>query len=563
MKCLKCNREVSNNLSVCPHCGVALKNKKEVIRTSKNAKSAIKSNNSENLVGGYVTKSSFIKLRKTGKKIREIERKDYNNYIDYKEAKEKQQEEIRKSKIANHSKSLISDSESVQEINKVKASKSVNKAIALNEKNVNVKNSSIKTKSVKKEFTQEEIYGKKDICNSSNNIINNVQWPFKEEVSPKKGFINIVTEENNDSARIRKNKRGIFNFLAYSFVIVLWAGMLIYVFGEQSEDFYFSESNSDTLINKNQVVDTDLLEYNGVSKSGQTGGASSEGVTSIVYDNQYFKQLTLTSDNDVRKLIIADSVKQKNNCPNNIVKIENEIVENYGITAVNLCEIDEDFALEIKNVVDFIYNKYPKARYYLTNITLANVGSNNNYIAAFMPSFSFATSNTKNEFPVGIKTQIILNASSFLNMSKFKSSVNYSSKSGYFPPNATRSSTVAHEFGHYLSYVALLNSYDTRQLNFVKATQYATLTKVIDNFDSGIYSYELLTEAYNEYRQDYHDVSFDEFRRSISKYAMAKDKNGLYIYDETIAEAFHDVYINGDGAKPASKYIIKVLESKL
>ena len=60
-----------------------------------------------------------------------------------------------------------------------------------------------------------------------------------------------------------------------------------------------------------------------------------------------------------------------------------------------------------------------------------------------------------------------------------------------------------------------------------------------------------------------HVDSFDDFRSSISGYAMAKDNSGNYIYDETIAEAFHDVYINGDLAKPASNYIVKVLISKL
>ena len=35
------------------------------------------------------------------------------------------------------------------------------------------------------------------------------------------------------------------------------------------------------------------------------------------------------------------------------------------------------------------------------------------------------------------------------------------------------------------------------------------------------------------------------------------------IYDETIAEAFHDVYLNGDNATPASIYIVRVLKQKL
>ena len=44
---------------------------------------------------------------------------------------------------------------------------------------------------------------------------------------------------------------------------------------------------------------------------------------------------------------------------------------------------------------------------------------------------------------------------------------------------------------------------------------------------------------------------------------IAKDNDGEYIYDETIAEAFHDTYLNKDNAIDASKYIIKVLKKYL
>ena len=55
----------------------------------------------------------------------------------------------------------------------------------------------------------------------------------------------------------------------------------------------------------------------------------------------------------------------------------------------------------------------------------------------------------------------------------------------------------------------------------------------------------------------------DEWRATISGYAVAKDNEGEYIYDETIAEAFHDVYLNGDNAVSASKYITNELKRRL
>jgi hypothetical protein len=169
------------------------------------------------------------------------------------------------------------------------------------------------------------------------------------------------------------------------------------------------------------------------------------------------------------------------------------------------------------------------------------VDGNSSFIAAFMPIFTFATSDTGSGYPVGSKTQIILNAKYFLNTAKIENSASYGSKTGYFPPNATRSSTVAHEFGHYLSYVALLNYYQSGKLNYVTTGQAAKLYNVYDDFNSGNFSRILLEEAYEEYLKVYgNNLTFLGFRESISKYAVAKDNTGSYIYDETIAEAFPD-----------------------
>ena len=164
----------------------------------------------------------------------------------------------------------------------------------------------------------------------------------------------------------------------------------------------------------------------------------------------------------------------------------------------NLCEMDLEFATEIKNVTKYIYDNFPTARGNITNLTLGNVGDRT-YMAAFMPIFTFVTSDTGSGYPVGSKTQIILNANYYLNPSKINNSVSYGSKSGYFPPNATRSSTVAHEFGHYLSYVALLNYYQSSKLNYVTTGQASKLYNVYDDFNTGNFSRILLEEAYEEY----------------------------------------------------------------
>lgn len=558
MKCPKCNYELKNNLSICPRCGSPLVERKvtKTVKALKGSKSKIDVQDQSNLVGGTVGKGNIISLKKSPRhnnQKKELSLKDYNSVVDYKEAKEKLNEEN-----VNPFEGITSFTDKKKKPINIYSNQDLFNNI---DKNTGIENN--KVNNVVSNSTSSNGYFFNNLNNSKRN----------EEVRKAKNTVSLfgITKDNqfvdNGNKKSKKSKNGKrnFNIFAYVVVITLWIITLWSLFSSTRENYYFSEDESNNEIianNDSPELDEEMSQYKGVSKSGQKGGSSGEGLTSIVYDNQYIGQLTLKSEEDVYKLISADSLKQKDNCPSNVVNIENDIINNYGITAVNLCEIDYDFALEIRNVVKYIYNNYPSARSYLTNLTIANVGDNN-FIAAFMPIFSFATSKTNSGYPIGIKTQILLNAKYYLNTSKIKSSVNYGEKSGYFPANASRSSTVAHEFGHYLSYVALLNYYNADHLTFVKSSQVSTLYKVYDDFNAGTFSYNLLREAYDDYSKIYSNDSFEEFRSSISGYAVAKDTSGNYIYDETIAEAFHDVYLNGDLAKPASSFVVKVLVSKL
>lgn len=598
MKCNKCKKIVPDNKSICPHCNNSLV--KKVKASTKGASNKyIKDNNADlvgstvtktrgsmakldkastsrnykkttagtknkyiyedhsNLVGGTVSKGneSFVKLEKRikNKTVHPVDRRNFNNYIDYKEAKERQVEEINSLNELRNASSFSEKDISSKVVSSDKVSSSAKVGLALLKKKTADDASKIGTKTVAKidnSLINVARENKKKVTHKA--PTSNVHVP-KKEVE-----VNVVVEPINSKRSFKRE----FNILSYVLVIALWIIAIVLLVGNSGNGFYFSQNH--ILAGKSNSSGDEFADYDGVSKSGQTGGSSSEGYTSIVYDNQYLAQFTIRTEQDVYNLISIDSTKQKNNCPNNIKKIEEKIINNYGITAVNLCEMDEDFAEELVFVVKYIYDEFPKARNYLTNLTLANVSDDNSFIAAFMPIFTFSTSNSTSGYPVATKTQIILNAKYFLNNSKIKNSVSYGSKSGYFPPNATRSSTVAHEFGHYLSYVALLNYYETDKLNYVRATETSLLYDVYDDFNAGNFSKILLEEAFDEYVAETGSTeSFYEFRASISQYAISKDKNGLYIYDETVAEAFHDCYLNGSNAKPASRAIVKVLKSKL
>ena len=185
-------------------------------------------------------------------------------------------------------------------------------------------------------------------------------------------------------------------------------------------------------------------------------------------------------------------------------------------------------------------------------------------IAAFMPVFLFADSESSSTFPWVIKTQVLLSSGYFLNKERLLASVQESSKSGHFPPNSTIYSPVAHEFGHYLSYIAMMKHYNVDSIRLIHSDDTDELSELMEAFSDGSYSLDMIKEAYNNYKKTTNNpLPLDEWRGTISAYALAKNKSGEYIYDETIAEAFHDVYLNSSNAAEASKFVTDVLKKRL
>ena len=129
--------------------------------------------------------------------------------------------------------------------------------------------------------------------------------------------------------------------------------------------------------------------------------------TAIITDNVY-SGISVNSIKDAEDLIVKDSVSQKqSDYSKEIISIENNIIDKYGITAVNLKEMEKEYAEELEKVVSKIYNDYPNARGYLTNLTLTNLDMTQaSVIAFFMPSFVFGMSDTSTTRPWVIKSQI-------------------------------------------------------------------------------------------------------------------------------------------------------------
>lgn len=288
----------------------------------------------------------------------------------------------------------------------------------------------------------------------------------------------------------------------------------------------------------------------------------SEYETAVVTDNIYEK-VSVNNNNDAKKLIVEDSTNQKEKCNNPKVKaIESKIEKNYGIVAVNLCEMDYKLAKEIEKVLEKIHKEFPstiKGR--LTNLTLSNKGEGEAY-AWFTAAKLFAKSNTFTTYPNVYKTSISLNAYYFLNIEALEAEM-LMQEGSYFVPNSTGSTLIAHEFGHYLSFFAQLNnSKNISDVILLTQKNRRAYSNLINDSNEGVFSLKIIKEAYNNYNKknkgEYSDLY--EFRASISEYAVATDYYGEYIYDETIAEAFHDYYVNEKNATDASKEIVSVLK---
>lgn len=373
-------------------------------------------------------------------------------------------------------------------------------------------------------------------CNKCGNKIDNLQNINNLEIN---------SSSNNNTDIKNQNIKMILIGVGIGTGILLVIITCLLVFN--NNNYFFSKNDY-----KEKITNT--------SNTKKTKGKYS---TVIITDNTY-SGVKINTEKDAYNLIEKDSVSQKDSCPQEIREVENNIIKKYGITAVNLCEMNVDFAKEIATVFNKIYDEYPTVRGYITNLSLVNATMSENYIAAFMPIFNFATSDSVSGYPWIIKTQVLLNTSYFLNQERLELTIKDSSNSGHFPKNATIYSPIAHELGHYLSFLALMNSYNTESILLVDNNELNNLYTIYDNFGDGKFSLSMIQEAYDNYKKDTNTtLDINEWRRTISNYAVAKDNSGNYIYDETIAEAFHDVYLNEEKACDASKYVVKVLKEKL
>lgn len=283
-------------------------------------------------------------------------------------------------------------------------------------------------------------------------------------------------------------------------------------------------------------------------------------------DNQYTNNY-INSINDAYQKIISDVESQMRKCNDDIeiIKIQETLKKEYKISAVNLCDMSLEETTKIKNTIDKMYSLFPNIKGYLTNISITNSLNKDNYIAYFQPVYQFVNSNKNIEkYNKVNKTQILLNSYYFLNEDILHQQIKNVIKDDWYVKDATWDSLIAHELGHYITFVTLLKQYNIDNITLVTKENESTINEIINKINSGDYAKELVEESLYNYNIMYQkNVDIEQFSKSISNYANTKNKNGDIIYDETIAEAIHDYYIHEDSAKKESIEIVKVIRGRL
>lgn len=289
--------------------------------------------------------------------------------------------------------------------------------------------------------------------------------------------------------------------------------------------------------------------------------------TAIIKTDNIYNKKEINSLDDAKELIYKDLDNQNWKCSFSLdtFRFEADLEQDYGITDVSLCDVSYEEAEKIKNVIEKMYFLFPNIQGALTNISITNAKTKEEYIAYFQPMFQFVNPNENiNSYNKVNKTQILLNSYYFLNENIMKSPVTSVVGDNWYVNDATWESTIAHELGHYITFKAFLKQNDLDNIIFVTKENEEKINNALTLYDSGAFSKAILIEALNNYNTQYNtNLDLNTFALTISNYAGAKNKNDELIVDEAIAEAIHDYYLHGDDCKSSSYEIVEVIKAKL
>ena len=289
--------------------------------------------------------------------------------------------------------------------------------------------------------------------------------------------------------------------------------------------------------------------------------------SSILKTDNTYDEIEIASYDEAIEFLKKDIEKQDYLCSSNldVKKIEYNLEENYNIPNVNFCDVSYTESKKIAKVIEDMYTMFPNIKGAITNITITNASTKDDYIAYFQPMFQFVNSQEDiNAYNKVNKTQILLNSYYFLNDKIISKPLENIVGNNWYVKDANWESTIAHEIGHYISFKLLLKENNIDNITYVTPSNEEMIKKIVKTFDNQDFSTELVLAATNNYNSKYNtNLNINEFAKSISEYASAKDKNGRLIADETIAETIHDYYLHKENMTKASLEIINIINLRL
>lgn len=289
--------------------------------------------------------------------------------------------------------------------------------------------------------------------------------------------------------------------------------------------------------------------------------------STILKTDNIYNNTDVTSYENAKAYIKEDIEKQDYLCKNNfeVRRIEYDLETTYNIASINFCDVSLNESQKISDVIDKMYKLFPSIEGALTNITITNAKTKDEYIAYFQPMFQFINPNENISIYNKVnKTQILLNSYYFLNDFMLSKPIDDFVGDNWYVKDATWESTIAHELGHYISFKILLKENNLDNITFVTNNNINIINNVLNEFDSQKFSLNIINKALENYNNKYNlNLNIEQFALTISKYAGVKNKNGNIIADETIAEAVHDYYLHRENMKNSSYEIIQIIKQKL
>ena len=134
----------------------------------------------------------------------------------------------------------------------------------------------------------------------------------------------------------------------------------------------------------------------------------------------------------------------------------------------------------------------------------------------------------------------------------------------WYVKDATYESLIAHEFGHYITFVSLLKETQINKVFFETKDNQQEIEQIIKKINDQTYAKMIIETSITNYNNLYQEnINVEDFASSISNYAGKKNTNGEVIYDEMIAEAVHDYFLHQNNANRKSLEVIKEINRKL